>query len=167
MLEGFGFDATWILFTYSIGNSFGALTINPILKCFPNVVPVATIYLLVLECCCLLSVLFIELTIENFAIFIVLFGLAAILLIAPFSRSVSTEVAERVTSDRENYLVLNFMRVIRELVAALTIFFIGQMMEHNIMNFLYIYIGNAFLSAIIHIGRRIKEKSERNNVRNN
>ena len=158
--EGLGFDATWILFTYSIGNSIGSLTINPLLKCFPNIASTATVIFLTLECGCLVGVLFIERKVENLGLFIVLFGLASILLISPFSRSVSTEVAERVESDRENYLVLNFMRVIRELVSALTIVFIGQMMELDLLNFLYIYVGNAFLSLLIHTIRRIKEKCE-------
>ena len=85
--------------------------------------------------------------------------MAAVLLISPFSRSSSTEVAERVESDRENYLVLNFTRVVRELVSALSIVFIGQMMEIKLVNFLYILTGNAFFSAILHVIRRIKEKS--------
>ena len=100
MKEGFGFDATWMLFTYSIGNSVGALLINPVLKCFPSIAPIATVIFLLLESGCFVAVYFVEKTIDNLGIFIVLFGLAAVFLISPYSRSSSTEVAERVESDR-------------------------------------------------------------------
>ena len=53
------------------------------------------------------------------------------------------------------------MRVVRELVSALSMVFIGQMMEIDIINFIYILTGNAFLSAFLHIVRRIKEKNEK------
>ena len=111
--EGFGFDSTWMVFSYSIGTSIGSLTINPLLKFYPGAAPIATIFLLLFECCCFLAVYFIERDHESLGVFVALYGIAAICLISPYSRSASTEVGERVENDRENYLVINFMRVVR------------------------------------------------------
>ena len=158
--EGLGFDATWILFSYSIGTSMGALIINPILKIFPEKAHATTVFLLFMESCCLCSVYFIERDKQNLGIFIILFGLASIMLISPSSRSISTEVVERAENDRENYLVVNFMRVVRELISALLTIMIGQLIEIEITYFLYILIGNAFISALLHLIRRVKEHSE-------
>ena len=145
-----------MVFSYSIGTSVGALIINPLLKFFPNKAHATTVFLLFLESCCLSSVFLIEKDPKNLGAFIVLFGFASVLLISPASRSASTEVAERVENDRENYLIVNFMRVIRELISALSIILIGQLIEIDAKNFLYILIANAFISAILHLVRRIK-----------
>ena len=161
--QGFGFDATWMVFSYSIGTSIGALIINPLLKFFPEKASPATVFLLFIECCCLFSVFLIEKDKENLGAFITLFGFASILLISPASRSASTEVAERVENDRENYLVVNFMRVVRELISALSIILIGQMIEIEAMYFLYILVGNALISAILNLIRRVKQYYERKN----
>ena len=109
----FGYDATWMVFSYSIGTSLGSLTINPLLKFFPKIASPTTIILLMLECTCFLIVYFVEKDIENLGAFIALFGLASVFLISPYSRSASTEVGDRVENDKENYLVINFMRVVR------------------------------------------------------
>ena len=98
---------------------------------------------------------------ENLGYFIVLYGMAAVFLISPFSRSASSEVTCRVNDDRENYLVINSM-VVREIVAALFFIFIGNMMELSTINFMYIFLGNVLLSIIIHVFRRVKEKCEEN-----
>ena len=88
--EGFGFDATWMVFSYSIGTSVGALIINPLLKIFPSKASPATVFLLSFECCCLFSVYLIDKEKLNLGAFITLFGLASVLLISPASRSAST-----------------------------------------------------------------------------
>ena len=113
MKMGFGYNATWMVFSYSVGTSLGSLTINPLLKYFPRIASVATVILLTLECTCFLIVYFIEKIEEHLGAFIALFGLASVFLISPYSRSASTEVGDRVENDKENYLVINFMRVVR------------------------------------------------------
>ena len=60
MKLGFGYNATWMVFSYSVGTSLGSLTINPLLKCFPSIASVATVVLLVLECACFLTVYLID-----------------------------------------------------------------------------------------------------------
>ena len=100
MEMGFGYDATWIVFSYSVGTSVGSLTINPLLKCYPELKNAATIILLFLESICLSIIFFVDIKEENLGIFIILFAFIAIFLIAPYSRSGSTEVAERVENDK-------------------------------------------------------------------
>ena len=159
MAEGFSFQASWIVFSYSVGTCLGSLLINPLLRCFPKAASVITIILLILEFCCLFVVYFIDKEEENLRYFILLFGLVAVFFISPFSRSASSEVTDRTENERENYLVINSM-VVRELLAALFFLLIGNLMEMGTINFLYILMGNALISIILHIIRRIKEGVE-------
>ena len=52
------------------------------------------------------------------------------------------------------------MRIVRELLAALTMIIIGQLMEIDPKNYLYVLMVNPIITLFLHILRRIKETRE-------
>ena len=52
------------------------------------------------------------------------------------------------------------MRIVRELLAALTMIIIGQLMEIDPKNYLYVLMINPIITLFLHILRRIKETRE-------
>ena len=52
------------------------------------------------------------------------------------------------------------MRVLREIIAAITMVMIGQLMEIDPNNLLYVLMINPIIAMLLHVARRIKEKFE-------
>ena len=68
---------------------------------------------------------------------------------------------------RENYLVVNSLKLIREILSALYMLLIGLCMKHSIKiinvdprSFLYFVFANGFFALFFHIWRRIVEARE-------
>ena len=85
-----------------------------------------------------------------------------------YSKIATTETAEKVSTLREKYIILNFIRLVRELLSAGIMALCGfsiqkgkNIYNSDINNFNYILMGNLLLIMIMHFLRRIKESQER------
>ena len=87
----------------------------------------------------------------------ILLGFGSFFSIFPYSRATTNEFTERVESEREKYLIMNFIRLVRELITAATLLLLGVLMKIEIKAFLYVIIVNVGLSIIFHLMRRIFE----------
>ena len=67
----------------------------------------------------------------SFILYMILVGGVNFFYSFPYSRIVSNELLEKVNSEREKYLVLNFTRFIRELFAGVCLLSIGILMKKS------------------------------------
>ena len=140
------FNTTLIAMTFPVATALGSLVINPLLSDQRDHTGRRTIGLVIMEYLCFLSCLFIEVDEKNLLYFIVFFGLGFIFYMVPYSKSTTTEVSERLQNGKEQYLMINFMRIMRGILTTFSLFGAGFIM--NIGNIYNLYRCEIFFQHI-------------------
>ena len=111
---------------------------------------------------------------EKSSLYLVLIGLSGFLVGGPYCRTAGSEATELVDGDaRKKYLLVNFMKMARELLSGLSMLLIGFCIEISkklgnldLKSFIYILMLNTLIMCFLHILRRISERKNSRNIIN-
>ena len=124
MKEGFAEKAALIGICFPAGSLIGSLALTPIVALCERYAAFITSFLF-LKVPIFASFFFIQPTVDNFAIYAILFLVTFTLQIVAQSRLSTTEVTEKSANYEEKYLAMNFSRFIREAFTGLCVLLFG------------------------------------------
>lgn len=119
-LINFKTSSVYILIVIPIFSSIGSFIFNLMInKCCPSSNSLMTSALMVLHFVAFLAMCFLGTDPEDVFLYFVLLALGSAFLALPYSKSCSTEISDRVQNSKENYIVINGMKIFREVQVAL------------------------------------------------
>ena len=86
MKHGFGPKGAIIGLAFPVGTLIGSLTLNPLLSLCQNFTSIFTCFLLFIELLAYISFFFIDPVLENFTVYLIIFGFIFLIFIVPYSK---------------------------------------------------------------------------------
>ena len=133
MKEGFGQKAAILGLCHPTGCFIGSLLLSPLVSLCSSYTHIITCIFVSMKMLLIISLFFVNVSVENFPVYLLIFGTLFTLHIVPYSKESTNEVTEKTINSEEKYLILNFMRLARELWSATSLLLSGLILSISII----------------------------------
>ena len=131
MKQGFDYKAIWIAISFPTGTFLGSIIIASVIGAFPRITPILTALFYLLTLATSLTTMVVKVDLKNVFIFITLFGLIGFFTIVNYARTTTSELVARTETEKEKYVILNFIRLVRELISGIVLLVTGYCLDRG------------------------------------